>query len=147
MSLFWNPSQELSSPSTMEENFVMWTIRWDNYLRHVYLFKHWQTLQERQEHSVLICCPRVLVNYMYSLLSNYFSAITFMQNLCLGVFLGTGPAWMLYTLHSQQWMVGRCIRAFNTSSPSNKFLGWEISSLKPRWEHDPNCSRPSSAKF
>lgn len=29
-----------------------------------------------------------------------------MQKFCMGVYLGTGPAWLLYTLHAQQWNIG-----------------------------------------
>ncbi|XP_067944986.1 synaptic vesicular amine transporter-like [Watersipora subatra] len=45
-----------------------------------------------------------------SLLLDKFIVITllinFVENFTLGVFLGTGPSWMLYTLHGQQWNIG-----------------------------------------
>ncbi|XP_013400509.1 aldehyde dehydrogenase, mitochondrial [Lingula anatina] len=31
---------------------------------------------------------------------------SFVSNFGLGIFLGTGPAWMLYKLHAEQWTVG-----------------------------------------
>ena len=34
-------------------------------------------------------------------------AMRFMHSLCLGVNLGVAPAWFLYTLHGQQWTLGK----------------------------------------
>ena len=42
--------------------------------------------------------------------------MNFMQKFCMGFYMGTSPAWILYTLHGQQWNIGESTKtvAFRT---------------------------------